>query len=165
MTQLTHPFERLAPGPYQFTGMYDASGYNDRLRHCDELMVGVEEGGCIGSCDHCGTAITIAVQFVGSNGVKFKTGETCAKKAFEPGTIALTEATQACNARRTTIKKAKIQSQYARAIEWIEGSNLADIPHPKGFTGLTLRDFLGWYRENAGKAKFIAVCENYGFAK
>ena len=161
---LVHPFDAIGPGPYRFIGLYDASevslnlvaqGY-DGLQHDDS---------CIGSCDHCSTAITIAVRFQCSNGKKFKVGETCAKKGFEPGSIPLSEVKKACNARRLSLKKEKDAATFDLCIEWLNNkTDLNSLPHPKGYANLNLGDFFQWYRDNAGKAKFIEVCKLHGFA-
>ena len=162
MTTLTHPFEAIAPGPYRFVGLYDAAEVTLKLNA--NGFDGLEDESCVGSCDHCGTAITVAVRFVGSNGQKFKVGETCANKAFEPGTVAVSAMKKACNARRLAMKKAKECATFDLCIQWLnDRTDLNDLPHPKGFSGLSLGDFFQWYRDQSGKAKFIEVCKQHGF--
>ena len=163
MPNLIHSFEAIAPGPYKFIGLYDASDVSENLiaQGFDGLQ---HDDLCVGSCDHCGTAITVAVRFIGSNGHKFKVGETCANKAFEPGTVAVSAMKKACNARRLAMKKAKECATFDLCIQWLnDRTDLNDLPHPKGFDGLSLGDFFQWYRDQAGKAKFIEVCKLHGF--
>ena len=159
---MTHPFEHLAPGPYRFVGLLESDEVSLALNK--NGLDGIEEGGCIGSCDHCYSAITIGVMFKGSDGKKFKVGETCAKKAFEPGVPVLSEMKKACNARRLNLKKEKEATKFNACIQWLnDRTDLNDLPHPKGFNGLSLGDYFQWYREQAGKAKFVEICKEQGF--
>lgn len=166
MTTATHPFDHFGPAPYRFVGLrtidevnaaLEKQGYDPLVKRGDSGI-----GTCIGTCEHCGTPISIAVHFEASNGSRFHVGETCAKKAFQPGSKALSEAVAACNQRRTELRKQKVLTQFNRAVEWLEFA-LVDGPHPKGFQGETLKDYLYWYKENAGKAKFVEVCKQHGF--
>jgi hypothetical protein len=162
-TALVHPFDHLGPGPYRFAGLIDASEIAVAMSLTESIYDKPAPGSCIGSCDHCNTAITIGVQFVASNGKRFKVGETCAKKAFQPGSVPLSQAKKACNDRRTAIKNAKTSADYDRAVVWMNLKEIADCPHPKGFQGLTLADYLNWYQQNAGKKKFVDTCKTHGF--
>jgi hypothetical protein len=159
---LVHPFDHIGPGPYTYVGMRDHDAVNEVLIR-QGLDGNIQEGGCIGCCDHCGTAITIGILFKTSDGKLFKTGETCAKKALLPKSKALSEAVKACNERRTKIRNQKTLERYHAACEWLESDRFINGPHPKGCDWLTLKDYLTWYKQNAGRAKFVEICTKNGF--
>jgi hypothetical protein len=156
-----HPFEHLAPAPYSFVGVFDASRFQDAV--LDSAHVAPLEDSCVGSCDHCGTPITVAVKFKGANGTEFKVGETCAEKALEPGTPALTKCKKACNDRRSKLRKDKLNNTFENAVEWAQQQT--ETPHPKGWVGKSLSDYLYWFHENAGQKTFIDTCKKHGFNK
>jgi hypothetical protein len=164
MTQIKHPFEDLAPPPYKFVGIRDASEIAAKMEAAQSLYDKPEEGACIGSCHHCFAAITVGVKLKGSNGVAFVVGETCAKKAFQPEETIAQSVKKACNQRRTKIKNQRVSAEYEKALNWFtESEGLKSEPHPKGFSGLSLWDYLDWYQKAAGKKKFVDVCKNNGF--
>jgi hypothetical protein len=153
---LVHPFSSIMPGPYSYAGYRDASTLNDLLDQKDSMFSRFEEGACIGSCDHCSTAISYAVLVRGANGV-FKVGETCARLADEKvGALAK----KAGNERRKKAKASKLDSDFTICIKWMNQSSY-ELPHPKGWEGKTLYDYLSWYLSNAGKAKFVQTCKRF----
>jgi hypothetical protein len=167
---LTHPFNHIMPGPYSYAGYFDASTIAQQIEFLQDAplkagsrqemmayMVKPQEGACIGTCDHCNTAISYAVKIKGANGI-FKVGETCATKinSYEPA-LALA-AKKAGNERRTAARKAKVDADYKVCLERLQNDeSLRAIAHPKGWEGKTLVDYLEWYRTNAGRAKFVEV--------
>ena len=157
------------PGPYEFVGYYDATTIGHQILDAQNTlsvtsssllpyMKPPQEGDVIGSCDHCYQAIAYAVVVKGANG-KFKVGETCAKKICDAEPKIASEAKQAANQRRAKARKTKLAAAYQECIDRLERdrSILADRPHPKGWEGKTLADYLDWYRYNAGRAKFVEI--------
>jgi hypothetical protein len=147
-------------GPYRFVGIRDAETIGQLIDDTDSMQVKPGEGACIGSCDHCGTAISVAVLIRGADGV-FKVGETCAKKVAEQEPKVIAQVKTACNARRSDLKKAKINKAYDKYLLMLLDGTCLDQPHPKGWEGQTLNDYLGWYGKNAGRAKFVEVCRQH----
>lgn len=155
---MSHPFNHIMPGPYRFVGVYDAETIANAIERSDSMFVKPEEGSCIGSCDHCGTAISVAVKIRGANGV-FKVGESCAKKIYEQEQNLGAQIKKACNARRNQLKKAKVAQQFTECLKKLPLA--INLPHPKGWEGKTLFDYLDWYRHNAGQTKFVEICNQY----
>jgi len=159
---LVHPFASFGPGPYKLIGMEDTAARMEINANRESNGLAFTTNMCGGSCDHCGTAIWNVFKFRAANGVTFKTGETCAEKANEPGLSADDYAIRAAaRALKAQINKVKLARKHATdaakitaAELWI-GHNrdeLDALPHPRDFAGQTFLDNLRWTRANAGTA-------------
>ena len=170
MLTQTHPWSHLAPGPYTFIGFKTATlidqersqaGYESNRG----FMGTVSDFDCIGSCDHCGTGISGVFWFKGVNVIEFKVGETCAKKCDRP--LYDLKVKSVATKRRTEMaaqrKKEKLAREFLLAVEWMNSGYPEIQPHPKGWEGKTLKDQIDWYKTNAGRAKFVEVCKQFGF--
>jgi hypothetical protein len=164
-----HPFAAFGPGPYRLISVQDAGDRaaiqdgraSEGLVHTTNI--------CGGSCDHCGTAIWVVYQFRAANGAEFKVGEDCAEKAYGPQLSSDDYATRAAAAKiKAQVNKAKRERKAAKDAAKIEAADawigehreaLDALPHPRGFDGLTLLDWLRWTFGNAGTAGTLKACK------
>lgn len=150
-----HPFAHIMDGPYSYVSISfpeDRTAAAEDNKENGRVYTSNNSGG---TCDCCHTAITICVAIKGSLGV-FHVGSDCARKATQSPKVLDIIKTQ-LNKRNADKRKQKLQLDMVEADEWIalNQSTLKALPHPKGFDGLTLLDYLFWYRKNSGNAKFI----------
>ena len=153
-----HPFSHIMNGPYKLVGFSTPESREDLNNDRKEKgLTYTANTSCGGTCEHCGTAISIVCTIEGGEG-RFKVGSTCVEKAVETPEIT-TKVKQLVAKRTAKLNKERTARQYKEACEWLTAnkSTLALQPHPKAWQGQTLADHLEWYQSNAGAAKFIAT--------
>ena len=99
-----------------------------------------------GSCDYCSTSIRWAHWIVSADGNRFKVGSECVKKTGDKGLIRIV------NAEISKRKKANDQARVEAALEHLAEKEeaLTSKPHPKGWEGKTLLDYVNWMMDHAG---------------
>lgn len=154
MTQTkTHVFAHLGPAPYRYKGV---TKNIFSIPGCPEAT---KPGG---SCDHCGTGISLEFHFTAANGRKFKVGSSCVDKAGDAGLkrdIAQDvrdhqrELREARNAKKRTANAALVAERWPSVRPMF-----AAQPHPNSYyasQGKTLADYL----EFCGDATIVARME------
>jgi hypothetical protein len=157
-----HPFSHIMDGPYKLVGFSTPESREElNSQRKSEGKLYTTNTSCGGTCDHCGTAISIVCTIEGANG-RFKVGSTCVEKAAQSPEI-VNKVKHLVKQRTAQLNKDRQVKQYVQAIDWIEenSESLAILPHPKNWNDSSLLNFLQWYRANAGKAKFIATVKKY----
>ena len=135
-----HVFAHLGPAPYRYTGvtlnLFSIPG-------CPEAT---KPGG---SCDHCGTGISLEYHFAAADGRKFKVGSTCVDKSGDAGLrriIARDVADHQRQLREARAQKKRDADAAIVAREWPTArGRFAAIPHPNQFfasQGKSLADYL-----------------------
>lgn len=154
---LTHPFAHIMPGAYTyFCCCFPEDREAAEIAKASKGEVFTTNNSA-GTCDCCHTGIMIAVHIRGANGI-FKVGSDCARKAGLP--VQEVEAiTKTIAKRNTKLRNQKVDAKYQLALDWIQDNAemLKTLPHPKGFSNLTLLNFLEWYKSHSGKSKFNEV--------
>ena len=152
-----HPFSHIMNGPYKLVGFSTPEDRESMNAHRKSEGLTYTDNLCGGTCEHCGTAISIVCTIEGAEG-RFKVGSTCVEKVTASPEIT-TKVKQLVAKRTAKLNKERTARQYKEACEWLTAnkSTLALQPHPKQWQGQTLADHLEWYRSNAGAAKFIAT--------
>lgn len=142
-TDTRHPFERrgLGPAPYRLVGA------ETKLFRIPGVEGSTKPGA---SCDYCATAITQVYWVKAADGRRFKVGCECIRKAADKGLISGVK--QAESARRRKLAEAKSAAVKAEldALLVDAAGALAAMPHPKGWAGRTLLDWVQWMAANAG---------------
>jgi hypothetical protein len=151
-----HIFEHLGRAPYRLIGVLDAGEAYDPDRNPKPGT----------SCDHCGTYITLIFRCKSSDGKTFVIGSTCVDKLGDAGlrkavnvkiaerrrearrikAIEKWEAERPERERREAERQAAEQARNARIIaEWERVKpKLAAQPHPYGFSGKSLLDYINY---------------------
>lgn len=161
-----HPFSHLGPAPYRFAGCVDISekAEHDAVQR-EALASELETLPAVGSCDHCGTAITVAYRFQAADGTRFKVGESCANKAYKEAkqtTKAQQQFEAAVRKRKRDMRKAREAAKIAETVEIVAKNRekLANHPSPnewRAAKGDTLADWCDWMLTHAGNAGKITV--------
>lgn len=166
-TQLetVHPFSHIAQPPYRFIGFSTPEGREAQQESLKAEGKLYTTNLCGGTCDHCGSSIELVCTLEGMlNGspFRFKVGSTCVEKAANSPKI-VDKVKKLVSDRRTKLKNEKIDAVYTKAIETMNDRKeyFQLQPHPKGFEGQTLYDYLYWFSCNAGKAKFNQTIAKY----
>ena len=159
MTVLIHPFEKagLGKAPFKFVGM----------REIAFVIPGVmNKAG--GSCDYCGTGIRWACDIVGADGKRFKVGTDCVRKVHAKGTpllnemeLAMKNAKAAVAAKKAAVAAEKLAARVKVAETKLEAAPelLKGAPHPFGFGGKTLRDYVEFLLRFGGAAGRTKACK------
>lgn len=151
---ILHPFERAGLGVAPFA-----------LTACRENWYVACQGADRqpgGTCDFCLTGIAHEFHIKSSDGKTFKVGCDCVMKLGRDDNRLVSQVERIVLARKREAAKANTAKRKASKTERVKAaidrlandidlqSSLANQPHPKGFTGLTLLDYCGWMIENAG---------------
>jgi len=156
-----HPFERsLGAGPYRFVGTFNlgaavaalhagnVAGYNNALAGAPRVEAGM------GTCAHCGMAISLICIVKIGNGKLYGVGSDCILKAGMPvkELDALQKAKRAHNKALREARKARkgeaARGELAEMIQF-EGERMSKLPHPS-IPHLTLLDYANWVLERSG---------------
>lgn len=162
-----HPFAHLGPAPYRFVGVKDVAESNTlAAQERGALVSELEHVHSVTSCDHCGTAITVAYRFRAADGTVFKVGESCANKAYKAATVTTKAQRQfeaAAKKRKREMRHAREAAKIADGAEFVAAHReaLALQPSPnewRAAKGDTLADWCDWMLANAGNAgKLTAI--------
>jgi hypothetical protein len=151
VTDKIHVFERsnLGKAPFRFVGV----SYKT-YQACQGAPV--QPGG---SCDFCGTGIAECCLIQDVNGKQFIVGNTCVNKTGDAGLISATK--RAVNAARSAARQKKqIEKIHALkallATEAVQARLKAE-PHPRGWAGKTLLDYVDWMMQNAGNSGRLSL--------
>lgn len=140
MTNTIHKFEAagLGKAPFKFVGAETKT-----YQACPGAPI--QPGG---SCDYCGTAITIHCHVVSADGKRFKVGSDCIAKVGDAGLK------RAVDQVKKAAKKAREQARIAEGAGMLWDPELREKleaqPHPNGFKGKTLLDWANWMLDHAG---------------
>lgn len=141
-TGTIHVFERagLGKAPFRFLGAEDK---------WHSVPGAPKKPG--GSCDFCGTAIVTHCYIRGADGRKFKVGIDCVNKTGDAG-LRRNVAAAVREANRVKVA-ARAEAVFEAATEAFPkvAAALAAKPHPRGFAGKTLLDYVNWMHDNAGR--------------
>lgn len=149
----THPFERtLGIGPYRFVGTFDlgaciaalqagnVNGYNNGLAMAPKIERGM------GTCAHCGHAITLICIVKTGDGKLYGVGSDCIAKVGLP-VREMTKLERAkadrAKAQRQARKAKKGDAARAELAELLKDDRMTQLPHPS-IGGLTLADYASW---------------------
>jgi hypothetical protein len=147
MTNMIHKFEAagLGKAPFRFVG-------------CESKTYQACPGAPLqpgGSCDYCGTAITIHCHVVSADGRRFKVGSDCIAKVGDAGLK------RAVDAKKKEARKAREAARIAEGAGMLYDPELRERlerePHPNGFKGKTLLDWANWMLDHAGNRGKLAV--------
>lgn len=152
-TETLHVFERsgLGKAPFRFVGMLQQDiAYGEAVISREGgILVTTKPGG---SCDHCGAYIVNMFQIESSDGKRFKVGSDCVLKTGDIGLAKIVKAkvselnkvrTDARNADRIETLKLQLSDNAIRA-------KLREFPHPHGFKGKTLLNFVEYMNLRGG---------------
>ena len=158
MTTITeteiHPFEKagLGKAPFTYVGMQDQDiRYGERVvKEFDNGVVMTTKPG--GSCDYCGTYILDMYRIRSSDGNNFKVGCECVNKCCGPKLVAAVNSAdkKAKKDRARFNQRLRIADAFNRLWETAVIEKLTATPHPKGWEGKTLLDYVKWMSNNAG---------------
>jgi len=125
-----------------------------------------------GSCDYCGQGIKYCCHIRSADGREFVVGCDCVMKLDRKTNAKLVEVVETEKKRierehRRELAKARRQRESARIAAAFESlgqspakqASLAAQPHPRGFAGLTLGDYVEWMRRNAGHGGMLQVAK------
>lgn len=141
--QTVHVFERagLGKAPFRFRGaarvVYQA---------CPGAPI--QPGG---SCDYCGQAISIHCTIESSDGKRFKVGSDCVAKTGDAGLRKVATAVAKLKAKEQTEREAaRVRAAEEKLSDPELREKLESQPHPRGFTGQTMLDWVNWMLAHAG---------------
>jgi hypothetical protein len=152
LTGIVHPFEvaGLGKAPFRF------SHVTENVFSTGGLFAVTKAGG---TCDFCGTGIRYEYWIKSHDGQTFKVGCDCVARLQSADNRLIGEVERAKRILdkqiRDAKKKEKTEKGYARVYAAYErlpevSGKLAIIPHPCGFDGKTMLDYVQWMRNNAG---------------
>lgn len=177
VTTAIHPFEQagLGKAPFHLAGMItqDIKGSERVLGHVGGCEFTTKPGG---TCDFCGTYIINMYRIKSADGKEFTVGSDCVAKLGSADNLLVADVEKKAKAIKakaaklaTAARKAKesgrIEAILASLSDPMVAERLAVMPHPKGFkdryTGypLSLAEYVGWMRANAGHSGMAAVAK------
>lgn len=174
----THPFLRtLGPGPYRFVGTFDlgkavaalhagnVNGYNNALSRAPQVESGM------GTCSHCGHAITFICVVETGEKRRFGVGSDCILKAGLP-VQELTKLQKAERERQKELRAARKVKKGNAARETLtdlimsQGEVLAKLPHPTEYRaklGDSLKDYANWIVDNSNDGGVVIALKKIEF--
>jgi hypothetical protein len=165
-TLKTHPFARtLGPAPYSFVGTFDlgaclaalqagnVNGYNNGLAMAPKVEAGM------GTCAHCGMAITLICLVKTGENKLYGVGSDCINKVGLP-VAELSKLERAKRERDKAMRQARKARKGDAAREELRGlmasqsERMSSLPHPS-FPNKTLLDYAAWVAERSNDGGIV----------
>lgn len=153
-----HKFELagLGKAPFVFVSFEVKRG---PIKLADGSEVGAP-GQPMGTCQYCGTGIANCFNVRSADGRKFYVGSDCIAKVGDAGLMKavkkiVSEATKA----RKREREAKAEEAAKEVCERLMaefGEQFKTVPHPRGFSGLSLFDYAQWMMKNTRNFGIVA---------
>lgn len=166
-TPKAHPFERtLGPGPYTFAGTFDlgacvaalhagnVAGYNAGLASAPRVESGM------GTCSHCGMAISLICIVKTGEGKLYGVGSDCILKCGLPVRElsklekAKKDRERMQRAARKARKGAEARAELAEIIQ-AEHERMSKMPHPCRRPGATELDYANWVLQHSNDGGIV----------
>lgn len=112
------------------------------------------------TCDYCSNAIMHCFWIQAADGRRFKVGSDCVLKTGDAGLKKVIN--RMISQQKTAERNAREDARIAEGWAWVDANAeaIARLPHPNAALagqGLTLADYLGWIRKNAGRRGTLAA--------
>ena len=144
-----HPFEKagLGKAPFRYVGASE-----NHIKHADGSMQPA------GTCDYCGTGISLQMHIKSSDSRCFIVGCDCVQKLdWEDNQLSkLAKAVQNKHRSVQAKKRTQVQAENLETLIEENKEKLMALPHPKGWETKTYLDYILWLApkcEKTGKSK------------